>query len=89
MGFIASADFANGVPRRWDAALFGEAASRIVVTVDPDSVPDAMEAASAAQVPALTLGRTGGRRLQLGNLMDLPVEELAGAWYGGLSNAIH
>ena len=89
MGFIASADFASGVPRRWDAALFGEAASRIVVTMERERVPGVMEAAAAAQVPAMTLGCTGGRRLQLGNLMDLPVEELAGAWNGGLSNAIH
>ena len=89
MGFIASADFANGVPRRWDAALFGEAASRIVVTLTPERVPAVMEAAAVAQVPAMILGQTGGRRLKLGNPMDLTVEDLSDAWHGGLSHAIH
>ena len=88
VGFVASDGFTDNIPTRWDAALFGEAASRIVVAMEPERVPGVMEAAAVAQVPAMTLGRTGGRRLRLGDLMDLPVEELAGAWYGGLSNAI-
>ena len=88
IGFVASDEFTDNIPTRWDAALFGEAASRIVVAMEPERVPGVMEAAAAAQVPAMTLGQTGGRRLRLGDLMDLPVEELAGAWYGGLSNAI-
>ena len=88
IGFVASDEFTDNIPTRWDAALFGEAASRIVVAMEPERVPGVMEAAAAAQVPAMTLGQTGGRQLRLGDLMDLPVEELAGAWYGGLSNAI-
>ena len=88
VGFIAFDGFPDNIPTRWDAALFGEAASRIVIAMEPERVPGVMEAAAVAQVPAMTLGRTGGRRLRLGDLMDLPVEELAGAWHGGLSNAM-
>ena len=88
VGFIAFDGFTDNIPTRWDAALFGEAASRIVIAMEPERVPGVMEAAAVAQVPAMTLGRTGGPRLRLGDLMDLPVEELAGTWHGGLSNAI-
>ena len=88
VGFEASGEFTNGVPPRWDAALFGEAPSRIVVALQPEHVSKALEMASTADVPAAILGRTGGRRLSLGAFADLPVEELAGAWYGGLSKAL-
>ena len=35
IGFTASTEFAENIPDRWDAALFGEAASRILVAVEP------------------------------------------------------
>jgi phosphoribosylformylglycinamidine synthase len=88
VGFVASDEFTNGVPSRWDAALFGEAPSRIVVTLEPKHASDVLESADAAGVPASMLGRTGGSRLRLGTLLGLPVEELAGAWHEGLSIAL-
>jgi phosphoribosylformylglycinamidine synthase len=88
VGFVGSDEFTNGVPTRWDATLFGEAPSRIVVTLEPEHLPNVMESAAAAGVPTATLGKTGGRQLRLGSQIDLPVEELAGAWYGGLSIAL-
>jgi phosphoribosylformylglycinamidine synthase len=88
VGFRASDEFANGVPSRWDAALFGEAPSRIVVTLEPEYVPSVLQSAEAAGVPALTLGTTGGNRLTLGSPMDLPVNEPADAWHGGLNTAL-
>ena len=88
VGFTATDDFAAGMPRRWDAALFGEAPSRIVVTVAPGRLVEVLDAASAAQAPALALGRTGGTRLRIGELVDLEVAELADTWYGGLSGAL-
>ena len=88
MGFVASADLAESLPRRWDAALFGEAPSRILVTVEHAALDDLLGAARAADVPTLTLGRTGGRQLNVGALVDLPVQQLAEAWYGGLHDAL-
>ncbi len=88
VGFRASDEFANGVPSRWDAALFGEAPSRIVVTLEPEYVPSVLQSAEAAGVPSLTMGTTGGSRLTLGSPMDLPVDKLAGAWHGGLNTAL-
>ena len=92
VGFAAAAglmdELIDGLPRRWDAALFGEAASRIIVTVDPAQTADLAAAASDAGVPILPLGSTGGTRFRLGGLLDLPVSQLADAWHGGLDAAL-
>ncbi|MDB4942923.1 MAG: Phosphoribosylformylglycinamidine synthase, synthetase subunit [Labilithrix sp.] len=49
------------------AALFGEAPSRIIVSARQDQLADVLARASAAGVPALTLGRTttGGESAEL------------------------
>ena len=85
VGFTASDNFASAVPARWDIALFGEAPSRILVSVDPARLRSVLDAARVAQVPAVPAGETGGDRLKIGDLVDVPLSELASAWYGGLS----
>ena len=87
-GFTATAELIDGMPRRWDAALFGEASSRIVVTVAPERLADLMIAADEAGVPMLVLGQTGGDRFRIGELVDLTVSALADAWFGGLNEAV-
>jgi phosphoribosylformylglycinamidine synthase len=74
------------VAGRADAALFGEAPSRIIVST---AQPAALEAlAREGGVPFLRLGRTGGERLRLGALLDAPVAELRSAYEGGLVAAL-
>ena len=85
VGFTAAGAFAEDVPQRWEAALFGEAPSRILVAVEAEQLPDVLGAAAAGGVPAAAIGETGGDRLRIGGLVDLPVAELADAWSGGLS----
>jgi phosphoribosylformylglycinamidine synthase len=48
-----------------DATLFGESASRVVITCDTDRTAAVMEAARAAGVPAARIGRTGGRVIRI------------------------
>ena len=48
------------LPRRWDAALFGEGQSRIVVAVSPDLWPRLQQMAAASETPLMRLGVTGG-----------------------------
>ena len=48
-----------------NATLFGESASRIVVSVTTKRLPTLLAAAQAADVPALVLGQTGGDRIRL------------------------
>ena len=83
-GFTASEAFAAAIPERWDAGLFGEAASRILMAVRPESLADALAAAREAGAPAGVVGETGGSRLRIGSLVDVDLEEAGDAWYGGL-----
>jgi phosphoribosylformylglycinamidine synthase subunit PurL len=66
------------------AALFGESASRVVVSAAPEAVSDVVRRASAAGVPSRIIGRTGGRSLRIavgGDVaVDVTVADAARAW---------
>jgi phosphoribosylformylglycinamidine synthase II len=47
------------------AALFGESASRVVLSVAPDAAAEVVSRATVAGVPARIVGRTGGRELRI------------------------
>jgi phosphoribosylformylglycinamidine synthase II len=70
------------------AALFGESASRVLVSVAKNSVADVLKRASAAGVPAKEIGRTGGEtiRISIGGeaAVTLAVADAERAW----SNAV-
>ena len=72
------------MPRRWDAALLGEAPSRIIIAIEPAQLDAVMRAAAAEQSAALLLGQTGGDRLRFDGFFDLPLAQLADAWHNGL-----
>ncbi|HEX9712119.1 MAG TPA: AIR synthase related protein, partial [Actinomycetota bacterium] len=62
--------------------LFSESAGRILVTSKhPKTV---LEVARHAGLPATELGRTGGNRLTVDAMIDLPLEQLRAAYEGGL-----
>ncbi len=73
---------------RWDAALFGEAQSRIVVSLSPDLVPALGEICDVEGVPWIALGRTGGGSLRMGGRIDLKLERVGDAWRNALERAI-
>ncbi|MCX6022418.1 MAG: AIR synthase-related protein [Chloroflexi bacterium] len=81
---------ASGIPQmgRADGLLFGERQSRIVVEVPQERVAEVIALAEREGVPAVLLGVTGGERLAVSGLVDLPVADLAGAWSGGLEYAL-
>ncbi len=56
---------AEGSPLDAIATLFGEAPSRIVVSVRPENATDVLERAAAAKVPATRVGATGGDALSI------------------------
>jgi phosphoribosylformylglycinamidine synthase II len=66
------------------AALFGESASRVVVSVVPEHVTTVLRHAAAAGVPARVIGQTGGSRLRIavaGDIViDQSVDEAERAW---------
>jgi phosphoribosylformylglycinamidine synthase len=47
------------------AALFGETASRVVVSTSPDMADEVLKRAKAAGIPATIIGRTGGHVLRI------------------------
>jgi phosphoribosylformylglycinamidine synthase II len=73
---------------RRDAALFGEAASRVVVSVEPARVSDLQALCERIGVPYLRLGITGGDRLRLADSIDLALDDLRAAYEGGLETAL-
>jgi phosphoribosylformylglycinamidine synthase subunit PurL len=70
---------ARSAPMNDAAALFGESASRIVISVTADDVAAVLERAAAAGVPARVIGQTGGNLLRIAAggrvLIDLPIDE--------------
>jgi phosphoribosylformylglycinamidine synthase subunit PurL len=57
---------ASGSALRPPAVLFGESASRAVVSVRPENVPALLQLAGELRVPAARIGRTGGSRITIG-----------------------
>ncbi len=68
------------------AALFGESASRVLVSATPDTVAEVLQAAAAAGVPAKVIGETGGNRLRIAvagsTAIDASIEQIERIWSG-------
>jgi phosphoribosylformylglycinamidine synthase len=66
------------------AALFGESASRVIVSLPSDNVTEVLQQAAAARVPARVVGETGGNLLRIavdGRVaVDMPVSEVERVW---------
>ena len=76
---------------RADAQLFGESASRIVVSVRPGGAERLRAMAGRQGVPCVELGVVGGDDLVLqgrGFTFQLPVEAIHWAWSTGLARAL-
>ena len=72
------------------AALFGESASRIIVSTTADGVVRVLERAVAAGVPARVIGQTGGSRLRIacgGRLaIDVPMDDAEREWSAAIGS---
>ena len=69
---------------RLDRALFGEAASRVLLQARPGAA-EALEAQlRAAGVPFRQLGQASGNRFTLGEAIDLPLATVGAAWRSAL-----
>jgi phosphoribosylformylglycinamidine synthase len=75
------------VDARWDATLFGEKQSRIVVGLPEDRWDALAGLAKAADVTLLRLGYTGGDRFAVKGQVDLPVAQISDVWNKGLEAA--
>ncbi len=75
------------VPSRWDAALFGESQSRIVLSAAPAALAKIKEIAKKWDAPLVAAGHVGGDHLRFGKALDLPLTQAADAWRGGFARA--
>ncbi len=79
-------DVESGFSRTFatNATLFGESASRIVVSVEDAKLPAVLAAAKAAGVPAAAIGKTGGERIRVSvggaPAIDMAVQDAEQAW---------
>jgi phosphoribosylformylglycinamidine synthase len=94
---LAEACLANGIGfatdrvrfrGRRDAALFGEAPSRVVVSVDESNVGAFQSLLARIEVPAVRLGLTGGDRLHIVTNIDASLDQLRIAYETGLEEAL-
>ncbi len=70
------------------AALYGEAPSRIVVSLAPEKWDALAELMGQHGVPLTRLGVVGGDRLRFAETIDAPIAVLYDAWRGGLRRAL-
>jgi phosphoribosylformylglycinamidine synthase len=73
---------------RLDAALFGEAQSRIVVSVDQDKVRQLEALAKGQGVPLTRLGTVSGKRFIIDGYIDLPLTEMEAVWRHSLEKIL-
>ena len=73
---------------RWDAGLFGEGQSRIVVSLSFQKLGRLQALAKEMGAPVTVLGRVGGDRITMAGLIDLGLDEAATAWKNGLEEAL-
>jgi len=67
---------------RYDALLFGESQSRIIVSCAKDKAANVKELAKQNGVACQELGVVGGERLQIDKLVGLPLDQAEKAWRG-------
>lgn len=84
IGFTASFTHSG----RWDAALFGETESRIIVSLPEHHLTHLQRLCSNEGVPSVPLGTVGGTQLALGNDLKLDLEMIKDSWSNALEWAV-
>ncbi len=65
---------------RPDCLLFGESASRILISVSPENADMMLTIAKEEGAPAKVIGRVGGRMLAVNNILCVDCADLHGKW---------
>ena len=84
MGFVGNLNFRG----RWDAALFGEKQSRVLVSIPEVNMPRLKALSEECKVPCVMLGRTGGNEFHLGKCLSVPMDLIIEKWSQGLEEAL-
>lgn len=71
---------------RDDALLFSESQARAIISLDSKNIKSFESIAESNRVPFRIIGRVGGTRLLIEDLIDIPVSEARRAWASGFEN---
>ncbi len=77
-----------GSDLRPEAALFGESASRAVVSCRQSDRGELLSLAERSGVPARMIGETGGDRIRIAPGVDVGLSEAHDVWAGTLPEAL-
>jgi phosphoribosylformylglycinamidine synthase len=70
--------------------LFGESASRVVISVEPRYASEILHRAADAGVPAMDIGRVGGERIRMSVdgrvVLDAALDEIERLWSSAIGN---
>lgn len=72
----------------WQAALFGESQSRIIISMSKDKLSKFEALAGQESTPWILLGVVGGNSLKIGTLVDISLEDLDKAWSHSLQESL-
>ena len=76
------------IPDRWDAALFGEGQSRIVVSLPRARMARLSDICSDEEVVWCEIGTLGGDFLKVGEMLEVSLADVEQAWKHGLESAL-
>jgi phosphoribosylformylglycinamidine synthase II len=89
LGFKGTKNLTNQITKgRWDASLFGENTSRIVISVTPDALDSVIGEAIQRELPFMILGVAEGTHLVIPSLLNEPINGLEHAFEHGLTNSL-
>lgn len=74
------------LPDRWDAAMFGETQSRIVISLKEDNLSKFTRISDENDVPVIRIGTVGGENLKFGDA-SVSLDAAADAWEHGFERA--
>ncbi|MDP7578814.1 MAG: phosphoribosylformylglycinamidine synthase subunit PurL [SAR202 cluster bacterium] len=75
-------------PERWDAALFGEQQSRIIVSLDPQNLSGLEQICGEENVPWRQIGRVSGEGIVVPGVIDISLTQASHAWNRGIHQAL-
>ncbi len=75
------------MPDRWDAAMFGESQSRLVVSLPKRNLKTLIQMAERLKVPYVRIGSTGGDSITAGHNLNLPLRVIAEVWENSFEKA--
>ena len=77
------------IDERWDAFLFGEAQSRILISLPKEKFTEMENLCELRNLPYVQIGTVGGENIKIGDMIDLPVDVASETWMNALQRVIN